>query len=125
MYKCLGCDTYIGWNGKELFSYTCPCGATILYDEETEQIAMPASVIIGISKGRALPHLDDLLGESDFTSPLKERITAELREKGFIWMRECDQCQKDGTLERKLQREKALAVFEAEMITKYSPKNTE
>jgi len=31
-------------------------------------------------------------------------------------MRECEQCQKDGTLERKLKREKALAVFEAEMI---------
>jgi len=47
-------------------------------------------------------------------------LITELREKGFIWMRECEQCQKDGTLERKLKGEKAAAVEEAEMIIRHS-----
>lgn len=120
MSLCIGCDRYIGWEGKGLFSYTCPCGATILYDDETGKLAFPASMMLNLAKGISLPHLDDLVGESDFTSPLKEQLIEELRQKGFIWMRECEQCQKDGTLERKLKREEALAVFEAEMIVKRS-----
>jgi len=117
-YKCIGCDRAIGWDGTRMFSYTCACGAAIFYSEETGHIAMPASVVIGISKGRSLPHLDDLVGESNHTSPFKEELITELRGKGFIWMKECKQCQRDGTLERKLKREKAMAVSEAEMIAR-------
>ncbi len=116
MYKCIGCDGQIPWDGTGLFSYTCPCGATIFYNEETGGLTLPASVAMGMSKGRSLPHLGDLVGESVFTSPLKEKLIAELREKGFIWMSECEQCQKDGTLKRKQEREKHLALREAERI---------
>jgi len=79
---------------------------------------MPASVVIGISMGRTTPHLGDLVGELNYTSPLKERLIAELREKGFTWMEECEQCQKDGTLKRKQEREKHLALIAAESIIK-------
>ena len=117
-FRCIGCDRKIGWDGKGLFSYTCPCGATVFYNEETGRVALPASVAIGISKGKSLPHLGDLVGESNYTSSIKERLIAELREKGFIWMEECEQCRADGALERKLKRETHNAVLEAEMITR-------
>ncbi len=116
MHKCIGCGNPIPWDGISLFSYTCPCGATVFYDEETGRIALPASVAIGISKGLSPRHLDGLVGESDHTSPLKDRLIAGLRKRGFIWMEECEQCQKDGTLKRKQDREKHLALMEAERI---------
>lgn len=109
MYRCIGCDKGISWDGTGLFSYTCPCRATIFWNEETGQISMPASVVIGISKGKTLPHLDDLVGNSDFTSPQKTGVIEELSAQGFIWMRECEQCKNDGTLahyEARLRREK-------------------
>jgi len=116
LYKCIGCDSQIPWDGQGLFCYTCPCGATIFYNEETGQITMPGSVLIGLSIGRTTPHLGDLVGQSDYTSPLKERLIAELRERGFIWMEECEQCQKDGTLKRKQEREDYWTLQEAERI---------
>ena len=122
MYKCIGCDSQIAWDGTGLFSYTCPCGATIFYNEETEHIALPASVVIGLSKGQNLPHLGDLVGESDYTSPIKEKLIAELREKGFTLMEECEQCQKDGTLKRKQERENHLALMEAERLIRMGGK---
>ncbi len=117
-YKCIGCDKDISWDGIGLFSYTCSCGATIFYNEEFALATMPASAVIDILRGLALPHLGDLVGESDYTSPFKEGIIAMLREKGFIWMEECEDCQKDGTLKRKQDREEHLAVMEAERITR-------
>ena len=118
--KCIGCNRDIEWDGKELFSYTCPCGATIFYNETNGHLALPYSLLLNLSKSASLPHLDDLVGESNHTSPFKEMLITELREKGFIWMRECEQCQKDGTLERKLKGEKVAAVEEAEMIIRHS-----
>ncbi len=117
MFRCIGCDAQISWDGTGMFSYTCSCGATVFRNEETGQITMPGSVAIGISEGRTTPHLGDLVGESNYTSPIKERLVAELREKGFTWMEECEQCQKDGTLKRKQEREKHLALIEAEHLT--------
>lgn len=117
MYKCVGCGRHIPWGGTGLFSYACPCGAAIFYNEETGAIALPASIAIRVSKGQALPHLGDLVGESDYTSSTKERLIAELRERGFIWMEECEQCQKDGTLKRKQDQEKYRAVQEADRIS--------
>ena len=64
MYKCVGCDGVISWDGVGMFSYTCPCGATIFYNEETGHMTMPGSVAISISKGQSLPHLGDLVGGS-------------------------------------------------------------
>ena len=102
MYKCVGCNAQIPWDGETLFSYTCGCGSTMFYDEEDGTLSMPCTVarriIIG---GEMLPHLDDLVGESDYVSPKKTEIISMLREKGFIWMRECEQCKKDGTLAKR------------------------
>lgn len=116
--KCIGCDANIGWDGKGLWSYTCPCGSRIFYNEDTGQLALPASLILNLASENPgpLPHLDDLVGESQHTSPLKERLIAELRQKGFIWMNECEQCKKDGTLQKRLDRETYLALMEVERI---------
>ncbi len=116
-YKCMGCDNTIPWDGTGSFSYTCQCRATVFWDEETGSVTMPGSVVIGMSKGRSLPHLDDLVGNSDFTSPRKEAFINELKVKGFIWMEECEQCKKDGTLKRKQAREKYWLMQEAEHLT--------
>lgn len=118
-FKCIGCDRDIGWDGQGMFSYTCVCGSRIFYQVETQSIVLPASLIISLKLGRSTPHLGDLVGESDFTSPLKERLIEELRSKGFVWMEECEQCKKDGTLARKQEREKHLAVREAEKIMRH------
>lgn len=120
MYTCVGCNSPIPWDGTGLFSYTCRCGATIFWNEETGQVALSASVIIGISKGQTLPHLDDLVGNSNFTSPKKTGVSNELAQKGFIWMRECEQCRTDGTLARRQAQEKYLIMQEAERIIKHS-----
>ena len=117
-FKCLGCDRDIGWDGKGMFSYTCVCGSRIFYQMEGKYLAFPSSLILSITAHRQVPHLNYLIGESDFTSPLKEKLIKELRSKGSIWMEECDQCKKDGTLRRKQEREKHLALREAEAIVR-------
>jgi len=124
-YKCVGCDRDIGWDGKGMFSYTCVCGGRILYQVETLSMAFPATMLRSLALAAGLratglptPHLNDLVGESDFTSPLKERLIVELQNKGFIWMEECDQCKKDGTLAKRQEREKYLALREAETIVR-------
>ncbi len=122
MYKCIGCDNQIPWDGKSLFSYTCPCGSTAFYDEETGNASFPTSILIGVIKRRSLPHLGDLVGESSYSSPTKERFIARLRKMGSIWMEECEQCQKDGTLKKKQDREAHLALMEAERIIEYGDK---
>jgi len=115
-FKCIGCDRDIGWDGKGTFSATCRCGARIMYHAETLSFALPASLIMSLAGVKRLPHLNDLVGESNFTSRLKEALIEELRNRGFIWMEECDQCKRDGTLKRRQEREKRLAVQEAETI---------
>jgi len=116
MFRCIGCDREIGWDGNGAFSYTCPCGSRVFYHKLTEQLALPASLVLALHEGRELPHLDGLVGTSNFTSVLKERFIAELQGKGAIWMEDCEQCQNDGTLERSRAREKWLATQEAERV---------
>jgi hypothetical protein len=53
-----------------------------------------------MARGRALPHLEYLVGASEHTSPEKERVVRSLRGLGFTWLEECEQCQKDSSLER-------------------------
>lgn len=111
MFHCIGCGGKIPWDGQGLFSYTCPCRATIFVNDESGNLALPCSLVIGVSKGTPLPHLDSLVGTSDYTSPEKERLIAELQDKGSIWMEECPQCRVDGTWERTMrhrERDKAL-----------------
>ena len=119
-FRCVGCNGVIPWSGKGLFSYTCGCGGHIFYDEETNGLAPPASLGIAIHEKKELPHLDYLVGESVFTSPLKERLIKELMSQGAIWMKDCEQCKKDGTLKRKQEREAYLAVKEAKNIISQS-----
>lgn len=115
-YKCIGCDSKIRWDGTGAFSYTCPCGATIFYNEENGSLAPTFSFVRNLQIGISLPHLNDLVGESTYSSPIKEELIEELRRKGYIWMEECEQCQKDGTLRRKQERENYLVMMEAESI---------
>ncbi|MBA7676170.1 hypothetical protein ES703_84411 [subsurface metagenome] len=96
------------------------CVYRVFYEAETGKLALPASFILNAVVRRQLPHLNDLVGESDSTSPLKEKFIEALRARGYIWIEECEQCKKDGTLKRKLEREKYLAVREAERIVGYS-----
>lgn len=117
-FQCLGCGQDIGWDGVGMFSYTCSCGARVFYETEARKLALPASFILNAAVDRRFPHLNGLIGESDYTSPLKEQFIKDLRARGYIWMEECEQCKKDGTLERKLKREKLLALREAERILK-------
>lgn len=124
-FKCIGCDSIIGWDGKGMFCYTCPCGATVFYNDEDGKLAPPASLFRAINKKKLFPgevltpHIDYYVGDSDYTSEIKERFIKELLDLGFIWMKDCEQCQKDGTLQRKLDREKALALREAESIIRH------
>ena len=115
-FQCLGCGRDIAWDGVGTFSYTCTCGARVFYETETRKLALPASFILNAAVGPRLPHLNGLVGESDYTSPVKEQLIKDLRAKGYIWMEECGQCKKDGTLQKKLEREKHLALREAERI---------
>ena len=121
-YKCVGCDRVIPWDGKGTLCYTCPCGATLFYEAETLNPVMPISLITAINKLHELgvkpegPHIDYYLGDSNHTSDIKDLFIKVLLEMGFIWMKDCEQCQKDGTLARKLEREKHLAVVEVEQM---------
>lgn len=117
-FRCVGCNTSIGWNGQGILCYTCPCGSHTFYNDETMKLVLPGSLVLAIYKERGLPHLDYLIGESDFTSPLKERLVEELKTEGAIWMKDCKQCLEDGTYQRRLDIEKALAILEAETILK-------
>jgi len=99
MFRCVGCGSTLEWDGITPITYSCPCGATVFVHDESGRVALPSSVAVG---GRAVVHLDSLVGRSTFTSPEKEEVITELKKKGYIWMEECEQCRKDGTLERQL-----------------------
>ena len=117
--KCVGCDAAIPWDGRSLFAYTCPCGATVFYDSDMSQIAMPASVVLAMAGNRPLPHLEFLIGESRHTSEIKDRVRERFIEKGAIWMKDCERCLNDGTYQKKLDRDKKMAISEAERICRY------
>lgn len=112
-WRCVGCDYGINWDGKVTLCWTCPCGAHIFYDDESGSLAPPASLIRAIFGKTELPHLDYLVGRSNFTSPLKESIISGLIFLGAIWMKDCRQCLENGTYQRVLDREKAVIIFEA------------
>ncbi len=112
---CVGCNKAMSWDGKGIFCYTCPCGSHIFYSEDGS-VSLPVSALLTIGRKSELPHLDYLVGTSDFTSPVKESMIVALRAKGAIWMRECQKCLQDGTYQSVLDREKAKAVLEAERI---------
>lgn len=102
--KCLGCDRAIAWDGRGIFCYTCPCGATIFYDEE-KGLAPPASLVIALHESRELPHIDYYLGKSNHWSKLKQEMYEFLRSKGAIWSWECEQC-KQRVIQRAIMEKK-------------------
>jgi len=98
-FHCVGCGIEIAWDGTGLWSYTCPCGAT-LFADENHQFAFPASLIIGLHEGRELPHIDYYLGFSNYISEEKQQAYEFLKSKGAIWSWDCPQC-RERYLERK------------------------
>jgi len=119
MYHCIGCGAKIDWDGSGTFCYTCPCGATILVnDERVDSLAIPSSLAHSIrrKKRRPLPHLDDIVGNSDYMSPEKESVIADLRLRGFIWMGEWTDCLIDDTWiqrKKKIEYSRAMRVVDA------------
>lgn len=103
-FHCVGCGNSIPWDGTSLFSYTCRCGGHVFVGEDGRP-SFPASVIMQAHEEKPITHLDDIIGVSDYTSPEKDALIAELRSFGFTWMKECEQCKADGTLKWYQQRQ--------------------
>lgn len=119
MWKCIGCDSPIPWDGKGTFSYTCRCGARIFYDYENMALALPSCLVIARNARKGnIPHLDGLIGRSDHASLIKAEMAARLVGLGAIWMKDCQQCRSDGTYQREIEREQHLAILEAERIVR-------
>jgi len=74
-----------------MFAYTCVCGATLFADQEGHY-APPASLVIGTSEKRQLPHLDYYLGFSNYVSVEKNRAYEELVKLGCTWSWDCSEC---------------------------------
>jgi len=107
--KCLGCDRDIPWDGEGLFAYTCPCGATVFYDEKG--LAVPASLVRALYEGRPLPHIDYYVGISDHMSEIKKEFIAELRRRGAVWSWECGECREKFLKRKRMEREMGLLRF--------------
>jgi len=90
--KCLGCGGEILWDGKGVLAYTCPCGATVFYDEEIDGYYIPVSLLRVMALGEEVYHIDYYLGKSNHTSPEKDAFYEKLRQMGAIWSWECPQC---------------------------------
>lgn len=120
-YRCLGCDTPIGWDGKGMFSYTCPCGSRVFYNEETQALAMPSSILIALDKKTPITaHLDFIVGTSPMSYLMKDAVIAVLKAQGAIWMKDCEKCLKDGTYQKELDRQTRLALDEADEIVRHA-----
>jgi len=89
-WRCVGCGRKIPWDGRGLFAYTCPCGATVFVDEE-RHIAYPASFYYALS-GHSIPHIDYYLGISNYVSAKKEQVYQILKKLGAVWSWECPEC---------------------------------
>ena len=90
-FHCVGCGRTIPWDGKGLFAYTCPCGATLFADEDGK-FAWPVSLITAISEHREPPHIDYYLGRSNYDSAEKQKAVEFLRKLGARWSWDCDEC---------------------------------
>jgi hypothetical protein len=121
---CVGCGCSIPWSGKGMFCYTRPCGAHVFHSEEGI-MALPASLVIGLYEKGSLAHIDYYVGNSNYSSLMKTAFIQFLQEKGAIWMKDCKQCQEDGTLERAQESERYCAVQEAERIMRMSENREE
>lgn len=102
MYHCVGCGASVPWDGVSIFSYTCSCKATIFICDSNGAPCLPSSILMSILRKRTVRvHLDDLVGTSDHTSDEKTIMINYLTERGCGWMKDCPQCQRDGTLTKR------------------------
>ena len=90
-YHCVGCGNPIHWNGKGLFAYTCPCGAT-LFADRNGKLLIPSSLIKAIAENREPPHIDYYLGKSNHMSLEKLKVIEMLQRLGACWSWECEKC---------------------------------
>ncbi len=88
---CLGCGRDIPWDGRGAFCYTCSCGATVFVGDRG--LALPASLGLGLARGKALGHMDNYIGVDPYTSEQKRNFIRLLRTRGAIWSWECPACQ--------------------------------
>lgn len=102
MYKCVGCNQKISWDGIGIFSYTCQCGGHAFINEETKHLSLPTSVMLALHDHRELPHLDYIIGVSDYTSKIKDSLIDQMKSEGAVWMKDCKKCLTDGTYQREL-----------------------
>lgn len=109
-YHCVGCGSRISWNGKGVFAYTCPCGATLFADEKG--ISLPASLIIFLKEGKKLPHLDYYLGISNYVSVEKQRAYEELQKLGCTWSWNCPKCKERFLKLKRAQVKEGMIRFE-------------
>ena len=90
-YHCVGCGNPVAWDGKGVFSYTCPCGAT-LFADENGKIIMPYSLIKAIIEHREPRHIDYYVGKSNYISLEKLKVIKMLQQLGACWSWECPKC---------------------------------
>ena len=99
-FHCVGCGRPIPWDGKGCFAYTCPCGATLIADENGE-FALPVSLVMAMRDKKEPPHIDYYLGKSNYVSMEKQKAYEMLRSLGAKWSWECPHC-RDEVVERTL-----------------------
>lgn len=107
--KCLGCDREIAWDGKGLFAYTCPCGATVFYDEE-KGLALPASLFTLDPENP--PHIDYYLGKSNYWSKRKQEMYEYLKSQGAVWSWQCPKCRDWAIKRAKMEKDNGFYPFE-------------
>lgn len=111
--KCVGCGREVNLDKRGLFSYTCPCGSRVFYDEKRDVFYYPVSLHVAEIEKRGLPHIDYFLGYSNHQSDRKKLFYYLLRSKGSIWSWECPRCRKK-FLER-VKREKEMGLYPFEL----------
>ena len=93
---CLGCENCIPWDGKGMFCYTCPCGATVFH--RGDFLIPPASLVFFLEAARnnTLPrepaHYEYWLGRSAKVTALKRAVLADLKTLGVTSALDCEKC---------------------------------
>lgn len=111
-FHCVGCGRFIPWNGKGVFAYECPCGATLFADEKGN-FSLPASLMSRVvGESREIPHSDHYLGISNFVSMEKQKAFDMLTKLGSVWSWNCKECRDRIVKLRRAQMKAGLIKFE-------------
>lgn len=84
MNRCIGCNAIVP-SGRYVYSHICACGASVFYNDEDNKIILPLSITKWRDYGGSPPPIEDLIGESSHSSPLKRRFLLELERLGYTW----------------------------------------